>query len=232
MADWTTIASLGARPVAVITSITAQGKSVFRSSAVTPALLRAQLQSILERHKIAAVKFGMIPNGKVLRAAVEMLPNNVPWVVDPVVRTSRGELLSTLQARDFLRLAKTHVILTPNRLELRWLARAARHGLGDYERGAKRLGEQGYLAVIVKGGHASRKAVDVVVSDGKLRRLSGSRIRRGLQSHRGTGCRFASALAVGLAQGLTIWAASAKAKAYVRGYLRSRSLEKFGHQDV
>ena len=51
------------------------------------------------------------------------------WVVDPVVRTSKGQPLSRLSPRHYLSLAGPRVVLTPNLEEAAWL-------LGDASRRA------------------------------------------------------------------------------------------------
>ena len=50
--------------------------------------------------------------------------------------------------------------------------------------------------------------------------LEGARLERP-PGRRGTGCRLASALAVGLGQGLDVVAAARRAKTYVTRYLRT-----------
>ena len=85
------------------------------------------------------------------------------------------------------------------------------------ERAAERLAELGFGAAVVKGGHLRGRAVDVVADREGVTRLDGPRLRR--PGRRGTGCRFASALAAQLARGATVREAAAEAKAAVARYL-------------
>jgi hydroxymethylpyrimidine/phosphomethylpyrimidine kinase len=210
--------------VGLATALTAQGVRTFASRSTPPSLLRAQLAAVLELGPVDAVKLGMVPGRSQLRAIRQALGGTgARWVVDPVVRTSRGEPLSALSARDYLDLAGPDVALTPNLDEAAWLLGddAPSRNLAWAEDAAARLGERGFGAVVVKGGHLARGAVDVLCADGRLTRLEGPRLRRS-ERVRGTGCRFASALAVewarrggGLADG------AARAKAVVAEHLRA-----------
>ena len=68
IADIRTIESFGCTPVAAITSITFQNANRFAGAVhQSSASLRAQIESILAEHEIAAVKIGMLPTAEVVR---------------------------------------------------------------------------------------------------------------------------------------------------------------------
>jgi hydroxymethylpyrimidine/phosphomethylpyrimidine kinase len=224
LADVETARSLGAAPLGVATALTAQGGSAFSSHATPAKVVGYQLRALLEHGAIDAAKIGMVPNGAVLRVISRELGRvELPRVFDPVVRTSRGERLSSLTARDYLRLAQAQVVLTPNLEEAQWLLglaapivsadQAAEAGL--------RLVKCGFEAVVVKGGHAGGCPVDVVVTCEGATLLAGRRLV-GRAWHRGTGCRFATALAAGLASGMKPVDAAKAAKAVVYRFLAQR----------
>jgi len=193
---------------------------------VHPRLLLAQLDAALEGHAPDAVKLGMVADVRSLVALWPRLENiGVPVVVDPVVRTSRGERLSRLQPRDFLRLAGPQVWLTPNLLELGWLLgqKKVPRGVDEVTALALALLAEGFSAVVVKGGHLEGPPTDVLVSKKHLVRLVGKRLVRRLDG-RGTGCRFSSTLATRLALGQDGVEAVREAKRAVRRYLRGQSL--------
>jgi hydroxymethylpyrimidine/phosphomethylpyrimidine kinase len=218
LADVWAIRAGGAEPLGIATALTAQGDRVFQVSPVAPRLLKAQLQTLRELVHIRAVKLGMVSDRASLRAiarGLEGLPGL--WVVDPVTRTSRKQRLSKLQPADYLALARRAVVLTPNLEEAGWLVGRSlgRNAIEEAEWAGHRLVDLGFGAVIVKLG---RLATDVLCQRGETVLLMNSILKR-RSHHRGTGCRFASALAAGLARGLPIAAAAGQAKELVRGYL-------------
>ena len=208
LADVWAVRSSGATALGVITALTAQG-SKFVSEPVAPKLIGQQLAAALGTAKVAAAKLGMIPDRRALKAIVAALaPGTFPIVIDPVVRTSRGEPLSSLTPQDYLQLGKQlrRVILTPNRNELAWLGASPTDLL-----------LLGFLGVVVKG---SDSAIDEVFTRKGRQVLRGARLPRNTSHHRGTGCRFGSGLAASLARGEDLFRAAREAKRLVRKFLR------------
>jgi hydroxymethylpyrimidine/phosphomethylpyrimidine kinase len=195
--------------VGVVSALTAQGK-VFHCAPVAPKTLGFQISAVLGP-QVRAVKVGMVPSRRSLEQILgPMPPAPRPIVIDPVVRTSRGEPLSTLTSGDYLRAGKQfgrgrRLVLTPNRDELSWL------GVSPQE-----LLRLGFWAVVVKG---SESGVDEVFSGRRQQTLRGSRLPRNTSHHRGTGCRFASGLATHLACGEDLFSAVRSAKRLVRKFL-------------
>jgi len=197
LADAAMIRSLGAEALAVVTCITAQGNEPL-SRPVEPELVAAQLQALAG---VDAVKIGAVPDRKTLAVIARWLPKRVPVVVDPVTVTSRGLRLSTLKPEDFALLRQKSVVLTPNH---------------DEAGGVKAL--RGFGAIVVK---SFAPGVDAVFTEGKRPIwLRGSVLARS-KLHRGTGCRFASAMAVDLAKGHTVAHAARAAKRAVRKFLQT-----------
>ena len=222
LADAEAVRARGGLPLVVAAAVTAQGLRTFGWSAVSPALVAAQIRGLRELGPIDAVKLGMIPGATQLRAVRRALSGvRVPWVVDPVVRTSTGGRLSGLDRRDYLLLAGPEVWLTPNAVEAAWLLGA--RDIADAveaRRAAELLEALGFGGVVVKGGHlAGRTVVDVLARSGQSRVFRSARLPRGPQ-HRGTGCRFASALATELGRGTTAERAVATARSLVRRTFR------------
>ena len=222
LADVAAVQALGGAPVAVATAQTAQGTTTFLWEATTNRVLRAQVAAARELGPLHAVKLGMVPDGVRLKAIREALQGvDAWWVVDPVVRTSRGQVLSRLSVRHYLALAGPHVVLTPNLDEAAWLlGLPSVKTVKEAEAAARALVAQGFGAVLVKGGHRAQGAVDVLAVAGRTWLLTGRRIPRAPE-RRGTGCRLASALAVELGRGRSLEAAASRAKAHVARYLRT-----------
>jgi hydroxymethylpyrimidine/phosphomethylpyrimidine kinase len=189
IADLETVFALGGVPAAVATTLTAQGNR-YRAQAVSPALLDAQLAAA---GPVDAIKVGAVPNRAVLRVVARWIRRlQVPTVVDPVTRTSRGQKLSSLTPADFAALP-AHVVLTPNASEAA-VARAP---------------------AVIK---SVAPATDAVLLERTVL-LKGRVLARDASRHRGTGCRFASALAVALARKQDLLGAARSARRFVRAYL-------------
>lgn len=166
----------------------------------------------------AALKLGLLPGPAHAAAAARLIEalerrRGAPpcTVLDPVIAPSRGgRFLDEEGVRALVEtLGPCGPVLTPNLPELVELAVAA-GGEGALEelersvearaRAARRLVAAGFSAVVVKGGHGREDPVLELVAlpEGVLRvehpRLAGRAIR-------GSGCRFATRLAAGLALG-------------------------------
>ncbi len=203
LVDVATIRSLGAEPLAVVTCITAQGRSPL-SRPVDAKLVAAQLDAVGD---VDAVKIGAVPDRAVLAVIARWLRRRrVPAVVDPVTVTSRGLRLSTLKPRDFASLRQKSVVLTPNH---------------DEAAGLQRL--RGFGAIVVK---SFAPGVDAVFLEGKRPIWLKAKVLPRSKHHRGTGCRFASAMAVELAKGHTVAHAARAAKGAVRKFLRAPILRQ------
>jgi hydroxymethylpyrimidine/phosphomethylpyrimidine kinase len=221
LADVSAVRAAGGLPTAVVTALTAQGSRFCLLGVPTP-FLAAQLEAALAAGRPAAVKLGMVPDARTLAALWPALVRlRVPVVVDPVVRTSRGESLSSLSPRDFRQLAAPSVWLTPNLPELAWLLGLPRlpRDVDAVTELATALLAEGFAAVVVKGGHLEGPATDVLVTKERVQRFVGARLVRD-SGLRGTGCRFASTLATRLALGRDGSSAVRDAKRAVRRYLR------------
>jgi hydroxymethylpyrimidine/phosphomethylpyrimidine kinase len=221
IADAEAIRASGAAPLTLATALTAQGARTFAVDQVSPRMFGLALSAALELGEPHAVKVGMA-----MRAQLRVLRRRAgksAWVVDPVTRTSRDEPLSDLAPGDYLRLGAPNVILTPNLPELAWLTGMERPlGPEGVLWGAEQLLGEGFGAVVVKGGHA-RPGVpltDFLVTPQGATRLISSWLLRS-EDKRGTGCRFASALAAELAEGRSLRQAVMAARAYVRSYLKA-----------
>jgi len=221
LADVNAVAAAGGEASVVVTAVTAQGHG-FTVSPVHPRLLLAQLDAALEGHAPDAVKLGMVADVRSLVALWRRLDSiGVPVVVDPVVRTSKGQRLSTLLPRHYLALGGPGVWLTPNAVELAWLVgrRAPPSSADEATELAMHVLAEGFEAVVVKGGHLKGPPVDVLLTRTHVQRFSSTRLSR-TSAQRGTGCRFASTLATRLALGEDAALAVRAARAAVRQYLR------------
>lgn len=232
-ADLRTISSLGCYGVSCITALTVQNTiAVRRVEPVSPNTVRETLEALLEDLPPTAIKIGMLATSEIateVAAFLSALPApRCPIVLDPILRSSSGaELLDHLGTEVLLtRLLPLCTVVTPNRREA-----AALTGMlpDDPEASAKVLRKFGAAAAVVTGGDAieAEGVVPSAESDAYsedilayaangqefVEMLRAPRVRS--SSTHGTGCAFSSAIACGLAKGMTIPAAVTAAKAFV-----------------
>ena len=106
-------------------------------------------------------------------------------------------------------------LLTPNAPEAATLTGLATETTDDLRRAGEALLAMGAKAVMMKGGHvAGEQVVDVLMTPDGEAVFEGRRIET--RHTHGTGCTLASACAAGLAQGLPLRDAVARAWGYVR----------------
>lgn len=227
-ADIKTIAAHGLFAETAITALTAQNTLGVRSvMEATPRIVADQIDAVFEDIPPAAVKVGMVSSAEIIEVIAERLSahraRNV--VVDPVMVATSGSRLIDEGAVSALADALVPLadIVTPNMPEAEVLAGFPVVDDDSMLRAANAIVERaaakgGATAVLVKGGHGTASADDVLVlSDGSHRWFRAARIDTA-NTH-GTGCTLSSAIASGLAQGKTLEEAVADAKEYVRGAL-------------
>ena len=146
----------------------------------------------------------------------------LPVVVDPVMVAKGGHRLLADAAVAHLRdrLVPLATVLTPNLPEAAVLVGFAIDDEAAMRRAAVALRGLGAGAVLLKGGHLPGDAlVDVLATADGVVAFRGARIMT--RHTHGTGCTLASAVAAGLAQGMGLVDAVARARAYVRAALAS-----------
>jgi len=226
-ADLKTVTCLGGYAATAITALTAQNTlGVFAIHPVPPDFLRQQIELVLEDIGADCVKIGMLATAEIIEAVADSLEatgGDIPLVLDPVMTAKGGAALLAETAMEALkrRLIPRAALLTPNLPEAEALTGLTIQSAADGEEAARRLLALGAQAVLLKGGHASGD----VVSDLLVWQGGGGRDGLGWQgfssprlqsnSTHGTGCTLASAVACGLAQGLPLVSAVARARAYV-----------------
>ncbi len=237
-ADIKTVTMLGGFATTAITALTAQ--NTLGVTAVHPVptdMVLAQMDAVLSDIGTDAVKIGMIGSAETAHAVAERLERlaGVPIVFDPVMVASSGSVLAdeeTVGAFD--RLLRLSTVSTPNLAELGALSDYQIRDSGDRDRAVEIVMDRtACRALMVKGGHQlpSRtgdelnEAEDWLFDDQSNEwRWSGSWIDT--TSNHGTGCTLASAIAVGLGQGLPLPDAVARARTFVR--LAMREAPGFG----
>jgi hydroxymethylpyrimidine/phosphomethylpyrimidine kinase len=217
-ADIKTVTALGGYAATAITAITVQ--NTLGVSAVWPVpaeIVEAQARAVLEDIGADAVKVGMLGEAGLIPIVAELLDEAAcPAVIDPVMIAKGGAPLLAQAALAPLKalLAPRAALLTPNAPEAEALTGIAVASTDDLRRAGEALLELGAHAVLMKGGHVpGPRVTDVLMTRNGETLFEGDRIES--RHTHGTGCTLASAAAVGLAQGLALEAACARAWDYV-----------------
>jgi len=220
-ADIKTVTALDAYAMTAITALTAQDTTgVHGVVAVDPQFVVRQMELCLADIGADAVKTGMLHDGAVIEAVAATIRAKAPGaalVVDPVMIAKGGHKLLADAAVVTVksRLAPLATVLTPNTDEAAALAGMAVASPADMERAGRAILALGPKAVLMKGGHLPGDTVhDLLVEAAGVTRFADKRIAT--TSTHGTGCTLASAIAAGLAQGMALMDAVARARAYVR----------------
>ena len=234
-ADLKTFAALGVYGTTILTAVTAQNtQEVTEVHEIPPEIVSAQIDAVLTDIGSDAVKTGMLSSKPIIEAVAEQLGRHAVQnlVVDPVMIAKSGARLLRSDAVDSLLtcLLPLATVVTPNVLEAEVLARMTIETSTDAERAARRIVELGATAVVLKGGHLAGPAIDRLYDGKTLREFSSPRVDT--NSTHGTGCTFASAIAAGLAQGLSLVEAVGLAKNFVTGALRAAYPVGRGHGPV
>ena len=206
-ADLKAFARCGVHGATAIVALTAQNTvGVSDVMQVPPAMIAAQVESVVSDISVDAIKIGMLGSAETAQAVAGSLEKveGVPVVVDPVMISESGSRLLDPEALQVLveRIIPGAAVITPNLPEAaRLLGREGEVSEADQEEMARALLDLGPEAVIVTGGHTT--VGDDLLFDGSgLTRVSGVRHPDG--AAHGSGCTHASSLAAGLAIGLEV----------------------------
>lgn len=228
-ADLKTFSALGVYGASVITAVTAQNtRAVTDVHPVPNATVAAQIAAVLGDIRVDAIKIGMLGGAALIETVAQALEGyRGPVVLDPVMVAKSGARLLPDAARAALtaHLLRRADLLTPNLPEAAALlgCAGARDDAEMQAQGA-RLREMGAGAVLMKGGHGQGETcTDWLIAD-EVTRLDAPRIAT--RNTHGTGCTLSSAIAAGLAKGLTLPEAVATAHDWLhRAILAADALE-------
>ncbi len=222
-ADLKTFAARGVYGTSALTAVTAQDtRAVHRVHVLPPAVVRAQIDAVLEDVGADAVKTGMLGSPAVVAAVAKALVAHRVHrlVVDPVLYASEGRSLLGRNGAEVLlrRLLPIAEVVTPNLAEASMLVGFPVRDVRTMEEAARILVAAGAGAAVVTGGHLRGDAVDVAYVGGAIVRLRGARVP-GPAPH-GTGCTFAAALAAERARDVPLLEAIRAAKRYTTACIR------------
>ena len=218
-ADIKTVTALGGYAATAVTAITVQNTlGVTGLHPIPLDVVEAQARAVLDDIGADAIKTGMLGDAATVDAVARLVEGaGVPAVIDPVMVAKGGAALLASEAvgavRD--RLAPLAALLTPNAPEAEALTGLSIATADDLRRAGEALLMRGSRAVLMKGGHlGGDRVVDVLMTPDGETVFEAERLDT--RHTHGTGCTLASACAVGLAQGMPLTEAVARAWAYVQ----------------
>ena len=230
-ADIKTFSALGVYGATAITAITAQNTlGVFSQLHLDPKLVYEQICCVMDDLRPSVVKIGMLANTEIVRSVADALSKyKVTIVLDPVMVSTSGHRLLSLEARDVIkeRLLPMSSVITPNIPEMIELTEMTLSNITDKEIAAKHLLDLGVGYVLLKGGHEEGeikkdylffnglKTKDKNLKSESVSMLEFSSESISTKNTHGTGCTLSSAIASFIAKGFSVEESVAKAKQYV-----------------
>jgi hydroxymethylpyrimidine/phosphomethylpyrimidine kinase len=223
-ADLKTFHRFGVYGEAVVTLITVQNtRSVTRVAVLDPDLVAAQIQAVIGDIPPQAAKVGALGSREVVEAvAREAQRFAFPLVVDPVMTGKHGTAFIDPEAVRALveRLIPRTFLLTPNLDEAAALAGFPVADRSAMDRAGAKLLLLGAANVLVKGGHLTGDAVDVLyLSGGDIREFIAPLVET--RHTHGSGCTFSAAITAELAKGTPLADAVARAKLFITEAIRT-----------
>ncbi|MCA3758823.1 MAG: bifunctional hydroxymethylpyrimidine kinase/phosphomethylpyrimidine kinase [Phenylobacterium sp.] len=219
-ADLKAVTALGGFAATAVTAVTVQNTLGVSGVHPVPAeIVTAQARAVLDDIGADALKTGMLGDVAMVETVAAILDSvrDIPAVVDPVMTAKGGAALLAKEAMEAVRslMIPRAWLLTPNAPESEALTGLPVRTPDDQRRAGEALLALGARAVLMKGGHLEGgRVVDLLITPSGETLFEAGRIDT--RHTHGTGCTLASACAAGLAQGLTLEAAVARAWAYVQ----------------
>ena len=225
-ADLKTFVANGVYGMTVITSLTAQNpQKVKMLEDVSIEMLKNQLEAILDVIEVLAIKIGMINSKEnaelIYDSLLKYKVKNI--VLDPIMISTSGKSLIKDETKDFLvnKLFKSVDIITPNLDETKEIVKMILNNenienidsIEKMKNYGKVIADFTKRWVLIKGGHLSNSAVDILMNKDEIHILEGEKISS--NNTHGTGCSLSSAIASNLAKGYSMLEAVKKAKNFV-----------------
>ena len=222
-ADIKAVTALDGFAMTAITALTAQNTlGVQGVVGVEPGFVAQQMEMVLSDLGADTLKTGMLASPDIIVTVAETIARLAPerpLVVDPVMVAKGGHRLLQEAAERTLvaQLLPLATVVTPNVPEAEMLVGFPIRSEDDMRSAGAALLAMGPRAALMKGGHLDEggsEVVDLLVTSQGVQRFAHRRIAT--RHTHGTGCTLASAIACGLAQGMALADAVARARDYVR----------------
>lgn len=233
-ADLKTITALGAYGCTSITGLTAQNTCGVQDVYPVPAEFVALcMRAVISDIGVDAIKLGMLTNAGIIHAVAKTLPTGVPVVLDPVMVSTSGASLLPDEAVSALVevLLPQAALITPNLPEATRLTGLPVETPAQRLEAGQCLLAMGAQAALIKGGHGNESELtDLLITRQGVISITLPRLES--RNTHGTGCTMSSAIATGLAQGLSLEAAVRRARLYLHTAIASAPGLGTGHGPV
>ena len=235
-ADLKTFSSLGVYGATAITAITAQNtQGVHSQFALPPQLVYDQIVAVIDDLRPSFIKIGMLANADIVLAVAEALSlYSIPIILDPVIVSSSGHRLLSLEAQEVLKqkLLPISTLITPNIPEMLALTSMSLTSFSDKEKAAQHLMDYGVNAILLKGGHEEGNTKTDILFTKSANGIQSSTFSAdtiSTQNIHGTGCTLSSAITAFMARGLDMHQAISHAKDYITQAITAGANVKIGH---
>ena len=234
-ADLKTITALDGFAMTAITALTVQNTlGVHNIHNIPASFVAEQIKAVLTDIGADCIKIGMLSHPEIIDVVCNTLEQeapDVPIVLDPVMVAKGGTSLLSDEAVEALKtsLVPRALILTPNIPEAETLVGFAAPEIADAEALAKALSNLGPQGILLKGGHREgEEIVDLLIEGDQIINIY-KNPRIWTRHTHGTGCTLSAALAIGIAQGLSLRDSVERAREYVLEAIRSAPGYGGGH---
>lgn len=223
-ADIKTMTAHKVYAMSVITALTAQNTTgVFGVLDAGAEFVGSQMDCVFKDIYPDAIKIGMVSNIETIQMIAAKLKEYGAKriVVDPVMVSTSGCALMQPDAMDTLisTLLPLGDIITPNIPEAEKLCGFEIKNVDDMMRAAEVIGKNLSGSVLIKGGHLTETADDLLYDNGEFIWYRGERVDN--PNTHGTGCTLSSAIASNLALGYDVKTSVKRAKDYITGALKA-----------
>lgn len=223
-ADIKTMTAHKVYAMSVITALTAQNTTgVYGVLDAGAEFVGNQMDCVFKDIYPDAIKIGMVSNIETIQMIAAKLKeyDAKHIVVDPVMVSTSGCALMQPDAMDTLiaTLLPLGDIITPNIPEAEKLCGFEIKHVEDMKRAAEVIGRNLSGSVLIKGGHLTETADDLLYDNGEFIWYRGERVDN--PNTHGTGCTLSSAIASNLALGYDVQTSVKRAKDYITGALKA-----------
>lgn len=222
-ADIKTISANGCYAMSVITSVTAQNTMGVDGIFDIPVdFVEKQLRSVFNDIKPDAVKIGMLSSRDIINTVACFLEKEQTGniVLDTVMVSTSGHRLISEDSVSTLieKLFPLADIVTPNLPEAEVLAGVRIESRDQMKSAAEKIYGMCRGSVLIKGGHLSDSAVDILYSGDSYYSFETDKLEN--PNTHGTGCTLSSAIAANLALGMNMTESVKNAKNYITEAIR------------
>ncbi|HHS12783.1 MAG TPA: bifunctional hydroxymethylpyrimidine kinase/phosphomethylpyrimidine kinase [bacterium] len=222
-ADLKTFTAFRVYGMSVLTAVTAQNTvRVHGIEYISPRLVGLQFEAVMTDIGVDGLKTGMLGSTAIIQEVAGKLRDNAIAivVVDPVMVSTGGDALIEEQGVKSIKadLIPLSTLVTPNIPEAEILSGVKIRDFEDMKRAAFEIHRLGCGAVLVKGGHLTEDAVDILFDGDRFSRFSAPRIKT--SNTHGTGCTYSAAVLACLLLGNPLNEAVHAAKRYVTAAIR------------